>query len=87
MQPHLVAEPGEEEQWVVYPTACLEVNQYWFVVSFDNYVVGSKISMGKSEVMKVANYIQETKKKLLIDGLAAAQGCPLDLLHDKAVEG
>ena len=43
--------------------------------------------MSKSKCMKFTNNIHETKKNLFIDEFMAAQGCPLDLLHGKAVDG
>jgi hypothetical protein len=83
----VVAEPGEEEQWIGCLTACLEVNQNRFAAIADQNIVGTKISMGKPETMKLPNNIHDSKKNPFIDGFSAAQGCPLDPLHGKAAAG
>ncbi|MEQ1729640.1 MAG: hypothetical protein ABL982_14810 [Vicinamibacterales bacterium] len=83
----MVAKPSEVEQRTVPPATRLEVDQDRFVALRDEDIVGTEIPMCESKAVQFTNDVQNTDEELLLDGLATAQGHPIDLFHDEAVGG
>jgi len=85
MQPDVVAEFREEEEWIVPLTAGFEIYEKRFASICDQDIVGAKITVCESKGMELVNDIKDAKKELFFDGLMAPQGWPLNHLHCKAV--